>query len=374
MSRKTDPKYLETLSDSELDHLLEAGVERVETRASRCLHDNRDLTEREAKLMADDKAEMVAIKSEIELRARNAETAKTYNRAIQEAIDAHVETRSRDDRQSPFMLSADHVAALESARQRFEALTVIETRAALLTTDMGTAREYGPNGLLAPRSLWRSAGIPTTPPDGYAGVVPQFTLPAGATLVAEGVNHAEFDGANPDPVTIARAGAWSTLTSEALLSSSITEVSAAHARIIARNTDKATVAKIEDATPDALTIDEALVTVAAECACDVSDLWIFGDPAGISALVGNATFTPANGTDTGSYASRYGGANIYPTAEATVDTLTVFHPQSFRAFASPLSSAVFIDPKNGAQTFGQWLFYGLGKALVGSAITVDTAP
>ena len=89
--------------------------------------------------------------------------------------------------------------------------------------------------------------------------------------------------------------------------------SARHARIIARNTDKATVAKIEDATPDALTIDEALVTVAAECACDVSDLWIFGDPAGISALVGNATFTPANGTDTGSYASRYGGANIYPT-------------------------------------------------------------
>jgi hypothetical protein len=90
--------------------------------------------------------------------------------------------------------------------------------------------------------------------------------------------------------------------------------------------------------------------------------------------VGNATFTPANGTDTGSYASRYGGANLYPTAEAAADTLTVFHPQRFRAFASPLSSAVFIDPKNGAQTFGQWLFYGLGQALVGSAITVDTAP
>jgi hypothetical protein len=80
MSRKTDPECLETLSDRELDHLLEAGVERVETRASRCLHDNRDLTEREAKLMADDKAEMVAIKSEIELRARNAETAKTTGR------------------------------------------------------------------------------------------------------------------------------------------------------------------------------------------------------------------------------------------------------------------------------------------------------
>jgi hypothetical protein len=54
--------------------------------------------------------------------------------------------------------------------------------------------------------------------------------------------------------------------------------------------------------------------------------------------------------------------------------LTVFHPQSFRAFASPLASAVFIDPTNGAQTFGQWVFYGLGQALVGCAVTIDTAP
>lgn len=134
------------------------------------------------------------------------------------------------------------------------------------------------------------------------------------------------------------------------------------------------VTKIQDATPDALTIDEALVTVAAECACDVSDLWIFGSPAGVAALVGNATFTPANGPDTGSFASRYGGANLYPTALAAADTLSVFHPQSFRAFASPLASSVFIDPKTGRQDFGQWMFYGLGQALVGAAITVDTAP
>ena len=44
------------------------------------------------------------------------------------------------------------------------------------------------------------------------------------------------------------------------------------------------------------------MTVAAECACDVSDLWIFGAPAEVAALAGNATFTPANGSDTGSFA------------------------------------------------------------------------
>jgi hypothetical protein len=301
------------------------------------------------------------------VQTRNDEHAAEINRAIGEAIE-----RRSNNRQSPFALSADNVRALETARKRFENVTVLETRAALATTDMGTSREYMSNGLQAPRSLWRSSGIPTTAPTGYAGVVPQFSLPGGVTLVGEGVNHAEFEGVNPDAVTIGRAGAWSTLTSEALLSTSITEVSAAHARVIARNIDLATVTKIEDAAPDTLSIDEALVTVAAECACDVSDLWIFGAPAAVAALVGNATFTPANGSDTESYASRYGGATLYPTAATAADTLTVFHPQSFRAFASPLASAVFIDPTSGKQDFGQWLFFGLGKALVGSAITVDT--
>jgi hypothetical protein len=239
---------------------------------------------------------------------------------------------------------------------------------------MGTAREYGANGLQAPRSLWRSSGIPTTAPDGYAGVVPQFTLPGGVALVAEGVAHAEFDGVNPDLVTVGRAGAWTTLTGEALLSSSIAEVSAAHARIIARNTDRAVVTKIEDASPDTFSIDRALVTVAAECSCDVSDLWIVGDPAAVSALVGNATFAVTNGGDAGSFATRYGGAVVYPTPLATAERLTVFHPQSFRAFASTLASSVVIDPKTGGQTFGSWLYFGLGQSLVGSAVTVDTTP
>ena len=85
-------------------------------------------------------------------------------------------------------------------------------------------------------------------------------------------------------------------------------------------------------------------------------------------------FTPANGPDVGSYATRYGGASLYPTPVATAERLTVFHPQSFRAFASPLGSGVVVDLKSGGQTFGQWLYFGLGQALVGSAVTVDTAP
>ena len=52
-------------------------------------------------------------------------------------------------------------------------------------------------------------------------------------------------------------------------------------------------------------------------------------------------------------------------------TVEVFDPNSFRAFASPLGSAVVVDPKSGKQKFRQWQFFGLGQTLVGSAVTVD---
>ena len=161
---------------------------------------------------------------------------------------------------------------------------------------------------------------------------------------------------------LARAGAWSSLTSEAMLSTSLGEVSAAHARIIARNTDLALVTKLEQS-PSELDIDTALVTVAAEAAVDVSGLWIVGTPADVADLAGNATFTPASGSDVGSFATRYGGAAIYPTATATAGLLTVFDPASFRVFASGLASSVVVDPEDGSQSFGSWLFFGVGQAL-----------
>ena len=275
---------------------------------------------------------------------------------------------------SPLFPSAANLAKLEEARRDMTTLSVIETRAALTTSDMGTATEYGPNGLLAPRTLWRASGIPTTePPAGYAAVTPQFTLPAGTALVAEGAAHAEFSGVNPDAVTIRRTGAWSDLTSEAMLSTALGEISTAHARVIARDLDKAAVAKIDQA-PTAIDLDEALVTVASECACDVSDLWIVGNPPAVSALVGVASaMTPTSGSDVASYATRYGGAALYVTAAATAAQLTVFHPGSFRAFSTPLATAVVIDPKTGSQTFGSWQFFGLGQSLVGSAVTVGVS-
>ena len=64
----------------------------------------------------------------------------------------------------------------------------------------------------ATHTVRRASGVPTTAPNGYSGVVPQFTLPAGGSLIAEGNAHVEFDAVSPDSVVIGRSGAWSDLT------------------------------------------------------------------------------------------------------------------------------------------------------------------
>ena len=82
--------------------------------------------------------------------------------------------------------------------------------------------------------------IPTSAPTGYsgAGSAVHVARRVPPWWIGEGSDHAEFDGVNPDVrCKLARAGAWSSLTSEAMLSTSLGEVSAAHARIIARNTE-----------------------------------------------------------------------------------------------------------------------------------------
>ena len=371
MSRKLSLDELVVLAHDEFEGRIAACHARIEGRIQRATNEQRDFTEREKQLSEADLSELVSLRDADELRAaRRDELARMQSEARSKLVGDAISQFERSQNLSPLLPSAENLARLEEARSMFASLSLIEQRAAIKTSDMGSAVEYGPNGLAAPRTLWRASGIPTTAPTGYTGVVPQFTLPAGASLVSEGNAHAEFDAVSPDSVTIGRAGAWSDLTAEGMLSTSLTEISTAHARIIARDLDKATVAKIEQA-PSAYDIDEALVVVASEAAVDVSALWIVGQPTAIAALVGNAVLTPANGTDLGSYAVRYGGASLYATPAASAGDLTVFDPASFRAFATPLASAVVVDPTTGTQRFGQWQFFGLGQSLVGSAVTIS---
>lgn len=361
----------------ELDEQLGVIVTRVQDIEQRCYTQQRDISTREQGIIESSLRQAKTLKRAVELREQTEAAEAEERRAQREhrersaLIGEAMEMYQRGNQLSPLAISTDNLGMLEQARREYRSLSVIEQRAAVKTTDMGTATEYGPNGLVAPRTLWRASGMPTTqPPAGYSAVVPKFTLPSGIALKTEGTAHAEFDDVAPDSVTLGRTGAWSDLTAEANISTTLAELSAAHARIIARDLDLATVGKIED-TPSGVDIDTALLTVAAEAAADVSQLWVFGTPADVAALAGNATFTAANASDVGSYATMYGGARLYPTPAATAGTLTVFFPGAFRAFATPLASGVVVDPTTGAQRFGQWMLFGLGQSLDGAAITID---
>ena len=236
---------------------------------------------------------------------------------------------------------------------------------------LGTATEYAAGGLLAPATLWRSSGVPTSePPAGYKATTPLVTLPAAAALVNEGTPHAEFDDITPDPVTLGRSGAWSDMSAEGNISTTLAEISAAHSRVISRDLDLSLVTKIEATAAPGLSIDEALTTVAAEAAADTSRLWIFGTPADVATLAGNATFAATNAADTASYATAYGAARLYVTPTATAGTLTCFFPGGYHAFATPMASGVTIDPTTGSQRFGQWVMFGCGQTLAGAAVTV----
>lgn len=361
---RTDVDALADLPVAELETRLADAKLRVETRAAVCYDHGRDLTSVEAEDTKRDIAEMHAIRDALAIAEHR---ERQYAERVG-AVSAAIETRQREGGLSPLAVSAANLEILERARHEYRSVSVIEERAALTTTLMGTGVEYAANGLAAPRNLWRASGIPTTePPEGLKGTVPKVTLPAGTTLVGEGSPHAEFDDVTPDGVTMGRTGAWSDLTSEANVSTSIAEISQAHARIVARDLDLALVSKLEGS-DSGLTVDEALLTVADVAAVDVSQLWVVGPVADMAALVGGSVFTPASGPDVESYATRYNGAAVYVSSAASA--ITVFSPSGFRCFATRLASGVLVDPKTGTQTFGQWLLWGCGQSLTDAALTV----
>jgi hypothetical protein len=70
--------------------------------------------------------------------------------------------------------------------------------------------------------------------------------------------------------------------------------------------------------------------------------------------------------------TRIYGARVYVTESAAAGNIYAFAPSGFQVFSDRLRSSVTIDPKNGGNTFGQWLHStGPGVAIVGAAAGVD---
>ncbi|MCV7191487.1 hypothetical protein [Mycolicibacterium brumae] len=280
------------------------------------------------------------------------------------------------------LVSPDNIRRHVEALRAGETFSVTETRGMVqvngaATSSIGGATAWGQLAAREPNHLIRFAGIPVDALTGVQAVMPTFTLPSAAVGVAESAAHTEFDGVVDLPLTALRYGRWTQVSAAASEFTSLSGIVNAHAIAIARDIDKKAVADIEAAitgSPIAYNADVAgnvrqtILAVAANTMRDVSELVLVGTVAAIAKLQDVA---PANGPDAGSITTRFAGARLYPATTATAGRITVFDPQSFMAFASPVGSATAIDPKDGSASFGSWLHHtAIGQGLTGSALAV----
>ena len=374
MSKKTDVDTLAELPLTELEERIAMARERVETRVARATSQERDLTDREDDLTADDRLELSALKDALQLRRRNAEHVEK----ITSAIDSAVEMRSAP--WQPTLLVSqrnleEHAEALHAGRP----YGAVELRARMTTVaDLGSAGAWNPGSPNEPRHLIAFSGIPVSQLNGRTAQVPAYTGPTATVGVDEDTDHTEYDAVAPVDLTALRYGRWSDVSALANVVDDLIGLNMMHAWGIARDLDALAVAAVEGASAFAgVSVDieqqvrEAILTVAAATYSDETELVVFGTPADLAELVATS---PTNGGDVGSYSVRFNGAKLYPTTAATADVLTVFHPGSFRVFQAPLQSASLIDPTDGSHKFGSWMHStSVACQIVGAAVTVGAS-
>ena len=206
--------------------------------------------------------------------------------------------------------------------------------------------------------------------------MPSYTLPSGTAGVAEGVASPEYDTVDREDLTALRYGRWSDVTAAVDAFDELSGLNSAHAVGIARDVNAVDIGVLETAASTAAAyseqaLREAILTVAGAALVEPSDVVVVGTAADVSVFNG---FSPANGEDRGSNATRLYGARIYVSGEATSGQVTAFAPSAFRTFQSRLRSASTIAPDTGTHRFGQWLHSTpVGVAIVGCAAAVASA-
>jgi hypothetical protein len=295
-------------------------------------------------------------------------------------MQGRVETRGH----SPLLVSEAHLrqhadairtGAVFGAEEQLE----VETRATVtVATDMGSAGAWDAGQIRQPVTLRQFARIPNAPLTGATAQMPSVTLPAGAAGVAETVNHGEYDTIDVANLTTLRYGRWTAVTSFVDAFDELQVINRAQAVGIARDLNLLDVTAIQTAAGtvtafSASLLDQnlrtAIMKVAAAALVDPQDVVIFGTSAALGVVNG---YAPASGDDRGTVTTRIFGARVYVTESAAAGNIYCFAPSGFQVFSDRLRSSSTIDPKNGGNTFGQWLHStGPGVALVGAAAGVD---
>jgi hypothetical protein len=344
----------------------------------------RDLTESEISAGLEHRRAIEAA----ELQRAELRQAATEHRSRQivQAIDEASGRRPRRTGHSPLLVSEVHLrshadairaGSVFGAEEEFEQLEV-ETRATVAVTDMGSPGAWGAGQIRQPVTLRQFAGIPNAPLTGATAQMPSVTLPAGAAGVAEGANHTEFDTIDPVNLTTLRYGRWTAVTSFVDAFDELEVINRAHAVGIARDLNlvdaTAIIAAATSVTAfSAAVLDQnvraAILKVAAAALVEPTDVVLIGSSAALAVVNG---FAPASGADRGSVTVRVYGARTYVHEPTTAGNVYAFAPSGFQTFSDRLRSASTIDPKNGGNTFGQWLHSTApGLAIVGACQGVD---
>lgn len=368
----------ETRHDAELFQL----HDRVSGIIAAARLENRDITPAELAECRSAGARMEALRDQIEAT----ETADQLAQRVG-IIDGALHTRSSGRRFTPRLLVSEthlrsHLDAIRSGGV-FGAVededAELQTRARLTAgADMGSAGAWASGGFNPPRNLVLWAGIAVSPLLGKTAQLPSFTAPTGATGADEGSDHPEYDSVAPVSLAAARYGRWSDASSIVAELDDLRGLNQMHSWGIARDLDAVAVTALETAAgvPAGAGTDldgavrEALLVVSAATYSDESALVLVGTPADLALLTGAV---PTSGDDVGTYATRFHGARLYASLEASAGQVTAFAPSGFRVFQSQLRSATTIDPASGATKFGQWLHSTpVAQQLAGSAAAVAT--
>jgi hypothetical protein len=363
-----------------LEEDIEARSRKLDTIAGGAAAGGRDLTESEI-------SEALGHRAAIEAaERRRADLAATEhrNRQIFQAMDEMAGRRPRRGGHSPLLVSEEHL------RQHAEAIRTgsvfgaeedweVETRANVtVATDMGSPGAWDSGQIRQPVTLRAFARIPNATLTGATAQMPSVTLPSGVAGVAETANHTEFDTVDVANLSTLRYGRWTTVTSFVDAFDELQVINRAQAVGIARDLNlvdaNAIIAAASSVTAfSASVLDQnvraAILKVAAVALVEPTDVVLIGSSAALAVVNG---FSPASGDDRGSVAVRVYGARTYVHEPTTAGNVYAFAPSGFQTFSDRLRSSSTIDPKNGMNTFGQWLHSTApGLAIVGACQGVD---
>ncbi|MDY6871003.1 MAG: hypothetical protein SV966_10925 [Actinomycetota bacterium] len=170
---KPDIDELAQLPTEDREHRIQAAAERIETRLERARDHGRDLTEREAKLSEDDRAELEALKAATTI----AEHAERTKQALAHAID----TTPRPEQRAALADFITEVAAGRPVRMAIESRSITSAVA-------GARGGVAVTGIGRPEWLHTAAAIPFSPANEltisgplYAALVAQDATPEGTT-------------------------------------------------------------------------------------------------------------------------------------------------------------------------------------------------